>query len=111
MITGQFTISFHWYELCDVRNHIDIFLFFPNATDLIHYSSARAGLKLTSTFTAQKGKTHRLKYLHYSGRISGNRGRVRIISRGKFTCSKNFIDKLPQTVKFRVSPNFKRQSF
>ncbi|MBL8033809.1 MAG: hypothetical protein JNJ69_08925 [Leptospiraceae bacterium] len=76
---GEFTLSYHYYALKDRRNHMELFL----DTD---------GESLLETWQAYRGDiprfrsapAHRRIYLTFAGHVSGGRGRLRILRRGKF---------------------------
>lgn len=91
---GRYTLSLHKGQ--NVVTHFDLFLDLPESTELIHYS---IGLNEWRKIAEQKdikadshkikpllkrGKNHRKKYATFSGAVSKNRGRVRVLKQGRF---------------------------
>ena len=72
------TLSIHYYSRKSTDNHLDLFIDSGNEM-LDHFFLSLKKAKAGVSFT--KGKPHRTKYLNYSGKISNNRGRVRVLKR------------------------------
>jgi len=81
---GQYTLSYHFFGLKHPSNHIDLFLQFPYYIHLTHYHINLNDYR-NKYCTAVLGKDHRSIYMQYQGKISGNRGKVRILQKGFFS--------------------------
>lgn len=77
-ITG--TLSYHRKNNND-ESHFDLFFLYDNNHFLVHYFLPRSDYQRGQIHSFRKGNLHRLKYLTYSGRISQNRGFVRVLIR------------------------------
>lgn len=83
---GEFTLSYHFFGCNDRRNHLELFLDTDGESDLEtwrHYPHAhdhRAG----KYWRFSRAEPHRRIYLEFAGNVSNNRGRLRILRRGKF---------------------------
>jgi len=105
--SGQFTLSLHYFFQKSPKNHLDLFLdrdgVSPLDTFRCYYAqekkSIRGGLKkrnfLGNSIVDESARgqhpwiftqinPHRRAYLDYAGEIKENRGRVRILRKGKF---------------------------
>jgi len=80
MVTGKFTIVFHYYRNDRTLNHIDIFLRPPNYDYLISYKLPKKNIRQR----AELQKNHGLDYLTYEGDIHQNREKIRILKKGIF---------------------------
>ncbi|GAB4424087.1 MAG: hypothetical protein OHK0011_04410 [Turneriella sp.] len=84
-VQGDYTLSFHFFGIKDYRNHFELFVDTDGTSDLAtwqHYPRA-AGAKLDRRWRFRQAAPHRRIYLEYSGPVSNNRGRLRILRRGK----------------------------
>jgi len=83
-VTGDFTLSYHYLGSNDRRNHLELFLDIDGKSAL---ETWRAFADYESTEDKHRffaAPPHRRIYLTYSGAISRNRGRLRILRHGKF---------------------------
>ena len=72
------TLSMHFYANSSDQNHLDLFI--DNGKDMLdHFFLSIEGARKNEAFI--EGRPHRRKYLNYSGEISNNRGRVRVLQR------------------------------
>lgn len=72
------TLSMHFYAKSRGQNHLDLFI--DNGKDMLdHFFLSIEGARKNEVFI--EGRPHRRKYLNYSGEISNNRGRVRVLQR------------------------------
>ena len=78
---GDFTLSYHYFTQRDSRNHLELFLDIDGISPLETWRNFN-GREQKRRFTA--APAHRRVYLTYSGVISGNRGRLRVLRNGKF---------------------------
>jgi len=76
---GQFTLSYHFFEPRDARNHLELFLDRDGASELETWRAFRGDYP-----RFKKANNHRRAYLEFSGEINGGRGRLRILRRGAF---------------------------
>jgi hypothetical protein len=84
-MSGDFTLSYHYFGIRDHRNHLELFIDTDGISDLEtwqHYPRA-AGAKLDRRYRFRRAKPHRRIYLAFSGPVNNNRGRLRILRRGK----------------------------
>jgi hypothetical protein len=84
-VRGDFTLSFHFFGIRDYRNHLELFIDIDGFSDVEtwqHYPRA-AGAKYDRRWRFRRANAHRRIYLNYSGPLSNNRGRLRILRRGK----------------------------
>lgn len=83
---GDFTLSYHFYSANDHRNHFDLFLdtdgesLLETWKYLVHPKREKACEGLLFL----RAPLHRRVYLAFEGALSQERGRVRILRRGKF---------------------------
>ncbi|MES0489795.1 MAG: hypothetical protein ABUK01_07385 [Leptospirales bacterium] len=82
-ISSRYTLSYHYFGQKDTRNHIDLFLEIPQQKKLIQI---RIEPKMISNkrCTGTLGSLHRSVYMEFQGNIANNRGKVRILKRGKY---------------------------
>lgn len=83
---GDFTLSYHFYRANDARNHFDLFLDTDGESLLetwkhIAYPKRE---KASEGLLFLHASLHRRVYLTFEGVLSEERGRVRILRRGKF---------------------------
>ncbi|HRP69516.1 MAG TPA: hypothetical protein PLY93_08295 [Turneriella sp.] len=81
---GEFTLSYHFFRQCDLRNHLELFLDIDGVSPLEtwrHFTTRKSPAR-PLRFTA--APEHRRVYLMFAGEVSGARGRLRILRRGKF---------------------------
>ena len=78
---GEFTLSYHFYKQRDSRNHLELFLDIDGKSPLETWRNFK-GAQPKHRFVA--APAHRRVYLAYAGTVSGGRGRLRILRRGKF---------------------------
>ena len=81
-----FTISYHFYGISNDKNHWDVFIDINNKLKLLHYSISRDSFHkiknkpfYSNKTVIMKGFLHRRKYLNFSGKITHNRGRIKVI--------------------------------
>ena len=99
-VEGQFTLSFHYISRGNPHNHLDLFLMLPGSVEAIQFrlplygdeNKKRQNKRHTQNPATRRGASwlgypgvpHRARYMSYSGALSKNRGRVRVLARGKF---------------------------
>ena len=97
-----YTLSLHFYTREDPQNHLDLFLDIDQASPLLTYKGflreRRYGLT-SVCYEMHLSASHQRSYLKYEGNISMNRGRIKIIQRGRVIFPNNFDKKKPP-VKF-----------
>ncbi|MFZ5628316.1 MAG: hypothetical protein ACOY5B_04250 [Spirochaetota bacterium] len=84
-VQGDYTLSYHFFGIKDYRNHFELFVDTDGISDLAtwqHYPRA-AGAKLDRRWRFRQAAPHRRIYLEFSGPVSNNRGRLRILRRGR----------------------------
>jgi len=81
--SGRYTLSYHYFGQKDVRNHIDLFLEVPEKEKLIQIRINPKTIR-NNKCTGTPGTAHRRIYMEFQGKISNNRGKVRILKRGKY---------------------------
>lgn len=82
---GEFTLCYHYFALRDERNHLELFLDIDGESLLETWRSFRkTPLGADGRLRFVAGEPHRRQYLNFAGAISNNRGRLRILRRGKF---------------------------
>ena len=81
---GSFTLSYHYFTAKDSRNHLELFLDIDGKSPLETWRCFdRQSQKLRQRrFSA--APPHRRIYLEFAGKIAGDRGKLRILRRGKF---------------------------
>ena len=80
MNSYPYTLSLH---RCIEGSHIDFFIDVDISSDmLLHYKTNVLPISLDTFFCVFIGTPHRRLYLSYSGPISNNRGRIRVIKHG-----------------------------
>jgi len=85
MLEGKFTLSYHFFDTNSDKNHFDLFLEQKPGDRLIHYTiHRRTHISPEGFFYADLGSPHRPIYLDFEGKISNNRGRVRIFKKGVY---------------------------
>lgn len=83
---GHYTLSYHYFRQKDARNHLELFLDIDGESPLETWrcfkkpEHSRTGR--VRRFSA--APPHRRVYLEFSGAITGNRGKLRILRQGKF---------------------------
>ena len=85
-MSGEFTLSYHFYATKDKRNHFELFLDTDGKSALEtwqHYGPLHDARSNGIRF--QESNPHRREYLAFSGVISHGRGRLRILRRGRFS--------------------------
>jgi len=87
MLKGKFTISYHFFEKKSLKNHYDLFLEQKPEDKLVHYTLQRSSISSDGFFWGDLGEAHRYIYLDFEGKISNNRGRVRIFKKGVYEYS------------------------
>lgn len=80
---GSFTLSYHYYAPGDARNHLELFLDLDGESPLETWRCFEK-TKRGQTCRFAAAPPHRRIYLEFSGQIAGNRGKLRILRRGKF---------------------------
>ena len=108
-LKDKYTISYHFYGIKNPQNHIDFFLDFGKESEsLIAYKSFGGKDRVHTPLITQKNqsswemhlnKPHRKIYMNYQGKISGNRGKVRILRQGFICFPKNLKKKPPLKIK------------
>ncbi len=102
---GRYTLSLH--KRPGERAHLDLFLD-TGAEKLSHYYLSLVDRKRHSARQIfRRGQPHRQQYLHFSGSLSDNRGRVRIISRGRWRNRRGSVPQNP-LVRVRLPAKFAR---
>lgn len=90
---GDFTLSYHYFRQQDSRNHLELFLDVDGKSDLEtwrHFPSIRrerllgTGRDFSRSARFVAAPSHRRIYLDFSGPVSGDRGKLRVLRRGKF---------------------------
>ena len=81
--SGKYTLSYHFYGQKDIRNHIDLFLTIPEQEELLQIRIKPQSI-LNKKCTGTPGTLHRRIYMEFQGKISNNRGKVRILKQGKY---------------------------
>lgn len=84
---GDFTLSYHYFRQQDSRNHLELFLDLDGKSDLEtwrNFPSVRHERQLGTAARFVSAPDHRRVYLDFSGPVSGGRGKLRILRRGKF---------------------------
>ena len=83
---GFFTLSYHYLARRDARNHLELFLDIDGESPLETWrcfeKRHRGQTARTMRFSA--APPHRRIYLEFAGKITGDRGKLRILRRGKF---------------------------
>lgn len=82
---GDYTLSYHFFGINDDRNHFELFIDADGASNLAtwqHHPRA-AGAKHDRRWRFRRANAHRRVYLGFSGPVSNNRGRLRILRQGK----------------------------
>ncbi|MDH4263281.1 MAG: hypothetical protein OEV78_09585 [Spirochaetia bacterium] len=91
IVSGKFSIVFHFYRSRRELNHLDIFLLPPDYNYLISYKLPKN--KLNEPAVLQKN--HHLKYLTYEGTIHNDQEKVKIIKKGFFITNSWTISEQP----------------
>lgn len=82
----RFTLSYHYFTQRDTRNHLELFLDVADDMALETWRCFRSASK--DNYGARRRFTsapaHRRVYLDFAGKISGDRGKLRIVRRGFF---------------------------
>jgi len=84
----SFTISYHFYGIKHCKNHWDVFINLNNKSKLLHYYINKFSYKKDISIYKNilfKGFLHRRRYLTYSGKVTKNRGTVKVIYKGILT--------------------------
>jgi hypothetical protein len=84
-VPGDYTLSYHFFAIRDERNHFELFIDIDGVSPLAtwqHHPRA-AGAKHDRRWRFRRAEPHRRIYLNFSGPLSNNRGRLRILRRGK----------------------------
>ena len=92
---NKFTLSYHFMSINNVKNHLDLFLYIGSNVPLIHYFTSKSNIKIKNQIKFTLGEPHRQIYLNYQGKITNNRGRVRVLMKGMYIVPdwiKNSVD-------------------
>lgn len=83
---SEFTLSYHFYAQRDHRNHLELFLDIDGHSELETWQSFGKQSRIDATWPRKftGAAPHRRIYLDFYGKLTGNRGRLRILRRGKF---------------------------
>lgn len=81
---GEYTLAYHYFGLNDSRNHLELFLDVDGNSPLEtwRHFPKRTGAKAERRYRFWRAEPHRRVYLHYSGPVTGHRGRLRVMKRG-----------------------------
>ena len=80
---GSFTLSYHYYAPGDARNHLELFLDLDGESPLETWCCFEK-TKRGQTCRFAAAPPHRRIYLEFAGKITENRGKLRILRQGKF---------------------------
>ncbi|MCX7633267.1 MAG: hypothetical protein N2Z22_08050 [Turneriella sp.] len=85
-VQGEFTLAYHFYASRDPRNHLELFLDTDgsSALETWRHFPHRPGARYDRRLRFFAAPPHRRVYLNFSGPVSGDRGRLRILRRGVF---------------------------
>ncbi|MFO1471151.1 MAG: hypothetical protein U1F27_08955 [Turneriella sp.] len=83
---GSFTLSYHYFTPKDSRNHLELFLDIDGESLLETWRCFEnpGQNKTRQARRFSSAPPHRRIYLEFAGKIAGNRGKLRILRRGKF---------------------------
>lgn len=102
MSFAHFTVSYHRTKEKE-NSHIDLFLSGSVDELLVQYQCSveelRKAKKEKRSPVCTLGTPHRRKYLEYSGPIRGDRGRVRVLKRGKCKVPDQMFENPPRTIR------------
>ncbi|MBV6492508.1 MAG: hypothetical protein LDLANPLL_00502 [Turneriella sp.] len=101
---GDFTLSYHFFKQKDLRNHLELFLDKDGLSLLETWRSFREKVnppfaKNTRIRRFVAAPEHRRVYLSFAGHVSGHRGKLRTLRRGKFVDKRTLQKKGAQTIK------------
>ncbi len=83
----RFTLSYHYYAQRDTRNHLELFLDIDENAPLQtwrNYSHTTSAKRTDRRLSFVAAPDHRRIYLDFSGKVTNNRGKLRIVRRGFF---------------------------
>ena len=87
----KYTLSLHYYGFKNTNNHLDLFIDVDGTSELISYKTLNLNIiSLNKGFQVYLNQSHRRLYLNYSGYISNNRGKIRILKKGYILPEKIF---------------------
>gem|GEM_PF-2939447 len=98
----KYTLSYHYYPSAKESHkegHFDLFFYLDSWDNLLHYKAPTDHYRTLIRFW--KGKPHRGVYRDYSGPISGQRGRIRVLQKGILS----FPEEFPEDFAASITPD------
>ncbi|AFM11841.1 hypothetical protein [Turneriella parva] len=82
----RFTLSYHYFAQRDLRNHLELFLDVADTAPLEtwRYFRDKEARRTDGRRRFVSAPEHRRVYLDFAGKVSEDRGKLRIVRRGFF---------------------------
>ena len=97
-MNAPYTLSIHFYGAQNPENHFDLFLDVGEDLLLITYHIRLREIKTQpdrSIWKMRLSRPHRRVYMNHQGKLSMNRGRLRMVRKGLIVMPKNFDRRTP----------------